>query len=293
LLSSVGVTDDELDALVARANDPALIPGIYNWCDRRCEHCAFTARCFQFRLSRTEGDELDRSSRHDRQRNRDDTLPLQVGGVVDRTIELVRAIGRRMGMDTAELDRSMEAGPTIDVTNRMDAAGEDSLVKLACRYAADVHPIVRVLEPVVALRGDQASMNAVDEIAWYATLVSGKTYRAVLSAMDLDCEKNIGGVELDEADWADVRGSAKCARLFIASSIRAWRVLMEVGRATADGVPARLVQVLTDLDNGLAARFPDAMAFVRPGLDEGPSAAQAPAAPQTGVHWLSQVKVEQ
>jgi hypothetical protein len=68
---------------------------------------------------------------------------------------------------------------------------------------------------------------------------------------------------------------------------------MEVGRATADGVPARLVQVLTDLDNGLAARFPDAMAFVRPGLDEGPSAAQAPAAPQTGVHWLSQVKVEQ
>ena len=289
----MGVTDDELDALMARANDPTLIPGIYNWCDRRCEHCAFTARCFQFRLSRAEGDELDRSSRHDRQRNRDDTLPLQIGGVFDRTIDLVRAIGRRMGVDMAELDRSIEAGPAADVTNRMDAAGDDPLVKLACRYAGDVHPIIRVLEPVVALRGDQASMNAVDEIAWYATLISSKTYRAVLSAMELDDQKPVGGVELEEADWTDVRGSAKCARLFIASSIRAWRVLMEVGRATADGVPARLVQVLTDLDDGLAARFPDAMRFVRPGLDEGPNAAETPAAPQPGAHWLAQVKVEQ
>ena len=131
------------------------------------------------------------------------------------------------------------------------------------------------------------------EIAWYATLISSKTYRAVLSAMELDDQKPVGGVELEEADWTDVRGSAKCARLFIASSIRAWRVLMEVGRATADGVPARLVQVLTDLDDGLAARFPDAMRFVRPGLDEGPNAAETPAAPQPGAHWLAQVKVEQ
>lgn len=295
-----GVTDDELDAMVERANDPALIPGIYNWCDRRCERCAFSARCFQFRLSRAAGDEAEWMSRHDRQRNRDDTLPAQVGGVFDRTIELVRAIGRRMGVDMAELDRAIETGPPVDLSTRLDAAGEDPLVEIACRYAADVHPIIRVLAPVVALRGDQASIDAVDEVAWYATLVSSKTYRAVLSAMELDAEGREGLGASGEADRTEVRGSAKCARLFIEASIRAWRVLMEVGRATADGVPARLVQVLMDLDHRLAARFPDAMSFVRPGFDEDPSAPPgarlngaiarppAPASPE-----LAEVKIEQ
>jgi hypothetical protein len=45
---------------------------------------------------------------------------------------------------------------------------------------------------------------------------------------------------------------------------------MEVGRATADGVPAQLVRALETLDRDLAARFPDAMSFVRPGFDSDP-----------------------
>lgn len=271
------MTDDELDAIVERANDPSLIPGIYNWCDRRCERCAFSARCFQFRLLRADGEEFDCAPRRDRQRSRDGTLPAQIGGVFGRTIELVRAIGKRMGMDTAELDSAMDSKATTEIANRLDSAGADPLVSLACRYAADVHPIVRVLEPVVALRGDQASIEAVDDIAWHATMVSGKTYRAVLAGMEYEDERRD---RADEPDFEsgfriDMRGSAKCARLFIAESIRAWRVLMEVGRATADGVPARLVQVLMDIDRGLASRFPDAMAFIRPGFDDAAAAEPA------------------
>ena len=43
---------------------------------------------------------------------------------------------------------------------------------------------------------------------------------------------------------------------------------MEVGRASADGVPAQLVRMLDEVDAGLAGRFPQAMAFVRPGFDD-------------------------
>jgi hypothetical protein len=46
---------------------------------------------------------------------------------------------------------------------------------------------------------------------------------------------------------------------------------MEVGRAAADGVPAALVRMLDELDAILAARFPRAMEFVRPGFDDGTS----------------------
>jgi hypothetical protein len=48
---------------------------------------------------------------------------------------------------------------------------------------------------------------------------------------------------------------------------------MEPGQATADGVPARLAQLLDELDAALKARFPRAMDFVRPGFDtERPAA---------------------
>jgi hypothetical protein len=59
---------------------------------------------------------------------------------------------------------------------------------------------------------------------------------------------------------------------------------MELGRATADGVPAHLVRRLDEIDAGLAARFPQAMAFVRPGFDtDDPGRATAALAAAVGV----------
>jgi hypothetical protein len=89
--------------------------------------------------------------------------------------------------------------------------------------------------------------------------ISGKAYRAVSGSLDEDRDP--------DTDPRDDLGSAKVARLAIRDSRLAWRVLMTVGRAAADGVPARLVASLEALDEGLAERFPDAMAFVRPGFD--------------------------
>jgi hypothetical protein len=75
--------------------------------------------------------------------------------------------------------------------------------------------------------------------------------------------------DFDEADLqSDANGSAKVARLLVSESRAAWRVLMEVGRAAADGVPAALVRLLDELDAQLAARFPRAMDFIRPGFDD-------------------------
>ncbi|MEF8943679.1 MAG: hypothetical protein V5B78_12905, partial [Desulfohalobiaceae bacterium] len=32
------------------AKNPDFIPGIYNYCDRWCERCAFTSRCMNFAM---------------------------------------------------------------------------------------------------------------------------------------------------------------------------------------------------------------------------------------------------
>src|SRR3990170_91122 len=37
------------------AEDPRFIPGIYNYCDRWCERCPFTARCLTFALEQRQG----------------------------------------------------------------------------------------------------------------------------------------------------------------------------------------------------------------------------------------------
>ena len=45
---------------------------------------------------------------------------------------------------------------------------------------------------------------------------------------------------------------------------------MQVGRATADGVPIKMIERLDRLDRDLAIRFPRAMEFTRPGFDDEP-----------------------
>ena len=75
----------------------------------------------------------------------------------------------------------------------------------------------------------------------------------------------------------DHNGSAKVALLGIAESRAAWSVLMEAGKATADGVPEQAVKMLDALDRDVRARFPRATEFVRPGFDEPDIAAGATA----------------
>jgi len=42
---------DRMDDL---ARDPRFIPGIYNYCDRWCERCAFTSRCMNYAMGEEE-----------------------------------------------------------------------------------------------------------------------------------------------------------------------------------------------------------------------------------------------
>src|SRR5713101_7921895 len=41
--------------LIELADNPNFISGIYNYCDRWCERCPFTARCLSFAIQQEEG----------------------------------------------------------------------------------------------------------------------------------------------------------------------------------------------------------------------------------------------
>jgi len=116
-------------------------------------------------------------------------------------------------------------------------------------------------------RGEAAAIDAVATIEWLSSLVGSKIHRAVAGQAE--------GWEPQEQVQTDFNGSAKIALLAIAESRHAWGVLMEAGKATADGVPAQAVTMLDALDAAVRKRFPHAMAFVRPGFDEPAIAARS------------------
>jgi hypothetical protein len=225
----------------------ALIPGISDYCDRCCHRCPLTARCLTYResegpLRRLAGDPTA-------------SVAVVVKQSLTRSIDTMRQIAQRLGID---IDPTPEEAAAAHARGDRDL--NDRLVARSREYARSAYGIVRALAPILAERGDVELMAAVTRIEETCCTIASKIYRAISGAGD-ECWD---GGELQD----DANGSAKVARLLMADARTAWRVLMEAGRAAADGVPARLIAALDDLDHGVAARFPHAMQFVRPGFDQ-------------------------
>lgn len=168
--------------------------------------------------------------------------------IVSRAEEEAR---RMTPEESAALTRENEA--------RHTEVNADRLVVASRYYAITAWRVTQAFGPIADERGDPVVIGAVETIAALAAIIASKTYRALSGALDEDFDR----FDLEN----DANGSAKVARLIIEDSRQAWRVLMEIGRAAADGVPASMVRVLDEIDAGLAQRFPSAMSFVRPGFD--------------------------
>jgi hypothetical protein len=237
----------EFDRLIARARDPRLIPGIYNYCDGRCRRCPFTQRC----LTYLDSQELQVENGGDR------SAADSVAESLRRTLEMLAEAARRGGVAEAGTDAE-GAAPAVD--EAFARHRDEPLAVGAREYGHLAWRIGRAIAPIAAARGDQPLIEAVETIEWFSSMISSKVYRAI-------CGQAEEWEEPQEAQ-TDFNGSAKIALIGIDESRRAWSVLMEEGRATADGVPAQAVRMLAELEAAVRERFPRAMEFVRPGFDD-------------------------
>jgi hypothetical protein len=237
----------EFDRLVSRARDPRLIPGIYNYCDGRCPRCPFTRRCLTF----LDAEERKASSEGSR------PWPDVVRDSMLRTLALVAQAARRDGVD---LDTPTDGALETAAEAGLDRHRQDPLAVRARAYGQLAWRVARAIAPIAAARDDALLVEAAETIEWFSSMIGAKLYRAI-------CGQAEGWERRDEAQ-TDFNGSAKIALIGIGESRRAWGVLMEAGRATADGVPARAVKLLEALDAEVRGRFPRVMEFVRPGFDD-------------------------
>jgi hypothetical protein len=196
----------------------------------------------------------------------------QVKNSLEQTMALLAAWCEREGIDfekiqdsdgSAEDERVEEtAGPSTE------ARVVDPLLKAARDYGRRAFEIVRALEAAERVsHWSPEVQSALDIIAWYSSLVPVKIHRSLHGHIGAGVDEPIL-----QSDW---NLTAKAARMAIAESIRAWKIVLEAGEAPSESPLRELVDLLTSIDIDLANRFPRAMEGVRPGFDEPDVAAGA------------------
>lgn len=272
-----------------------LISGIYNYCDRWCERCAFTKRCMlyaqeqEFAALDPEGAKVS-----------DPADPRFWNGIAERfaaVSKMIRDDCRERGID---LTMTPEEKQAIDDSHkrRHDQVEADPLSESSLRYTMSASEWFKthkelfeekanqlVAEAEMALPGTDPVTAAADiadaaqVIDWFHMQIAVKIRRA-LNGLEREGER-LGDPEDDPfgpddpelrkelADAAkhDADGSAKVALIGIDRSIEAWGRLRKHLPDQADA----LIDTLASLDRlrrEVQARFPDARAFKRPGFDE-------------------------
>jgi gas vesicle protein len=276
------------------ADDPNFISGIYNYCDRWCERCGFTARCRLYATEQADPDANDPELR-------------------DITNEKFWQKLRDIFRDTAEMitEWAAEEGidlDSIDVTEEMAAhdraiakASQDQMSEAATEYAEAVQHWLRdefSAQPDVhsdmpepdTTDADITTDDAVEVIRWYQFFIAVKLIRALSGAgeaneEDFDEEDLLSFDMLSEDDdednfnyeeivarssLIDANGSAKTALIAIDRSLAAWRALQISLPDKSETIKPMLIE-LDRLRRSVETRFRHARDFIRPGFDESSS----------------------
>ncbi len=251
------------------AENPNLIPGIYNYCDRWCERCPFTSRCMNFALSE---EEFADPQTHD---INNEAFWEKLSEIFQITLEMLKETAREQGIDLDSLDLQQAADERETIRNSAKhhecpcaakAYGKmvnnwfDSAKDLFEEKADDLGLQARLELPGFDPAEEVDNLkDSVDIIRWYQHFIYVKLIRAVRGKLEGTPQG------LDEFP-KDSDGSAKVALIAIDRSIAAWGQIREHFPQRRDDILDVLVR-LDRLRRKTEAVFPDARAFVRPGFD--------------------------
>jgi hypothetical protein len=227
-------------SLTELANNPDLISGIYNYCDRWCERCPLTSRCLVYATEQED---------HDSFENRDvsnEAFWKKLGSIFQETRKMIAEWARDAGVDLTE--------PVV----------EDELRRHRKRQLVDNHPLTKSGKHYASAASDwfrqfDETEDAREVIQWYQYQIAVKTMRA-LSGQREELEED---PELPK----DSDGSVKVALIGIDRSMAAWRLMQLSLPEGADTIVPLILQ-LERLRVRLEHAFPKAREFVRPGFDE-------------------------
>ena len=223
--------------LTTLARDPKFIPLVYNYCDMWCEGCRVTGRCLLFAAE---------------SRRRSDSTGVAASGLT--ALEMARAL-------LAIAAPGTEAIAALNVK-----LSDPNAPAERCAFG---HPLEFLARHYMFQAGSYLeSLGAIEDwpedsqlgvVAWLHMLIAERTYRSLVSAH--------GAAKAPEL-LADALGSAKLVLVAIDRSLAAWRA---IAATDTDARVSGLIELLEALRTAVELRFPEARAFIRPGLDEAES----------------------
>ncbi|MBE9468106.1 MAG: hypothetical protein IMY72_07280 [Bacteroidetes bacterium] len=227
------------------------IPGIYNYCDRWCEHCPFTSRCTNYSMGKKLELENKDISNEEFWEN--------IFALSKATFELITEYAQEYGVDLNE-----EADEFI-VGRKQKAP---PLYNLSEEYSKNIYNWFNKNSSFIEKTVSQITMNnnknvvtlhdAIEIIQWYCFFIPAKLSRAL---SDYDENYHDSGMTYDN------NGSAKIALIAVDRSIQAISVLINNIEKKQDEL-LNFLSTLFKIKKITEKTFPNARSFVRPGFDE-------------------------
>jgi hypothetical protein len=236
--------------LTELANNPDLISGIYNYCDRWCERCPLTSRCLVYATEQEEDDSLESSD------IRNEAFWRKLDSIFLETRELIVEWAKEAGVDLYETGEENEAR----YHRKRLLIDNHPLAKSGKKYANAASDWFREFDQTIEAGDSECLEDAREVIQWYQYQIAVKTIRA-LSGHGEEEDPELGEFPKDSD------GSAKVALIGIDRSIAAWR-LMQLSLKERAGSIVPLILQLERLRRRLEKGFPEARDFVRPGFDD-------------------------
>ena len=250
--------------------DSNCIQGIYNYCDRWCERCAFTSRCLTYKQSKEKFGDPETSDINNA------AFWERLSETFNETLDLLKEMAEEQGIDldslTTESDEEYRLSGDTDTVVHL-------LLHMSEPYIAMVDQWFGPFENLADNAPDDPEMDtgvdpeqssseadtvafrdAVEVVRWYQYQIHVKLKRALGSARD---EK---AWNLDDLP-KDSEGSAKVALVGIDRSISAWGKISTVFPSQKEETLS-ILSFLKRLRDRVEKEFPAAMSFVRPGFDD-------------------------
>ena len=232
--------------LTELANNPDLISGVYNYCDRWCERCPLTSRCLVYATEQEDNDVCDS---HDL---RNEAFWKKLGVIFLETRDLITEWAINAGIDLTEACEENESCHK----RKRQLVDNHPLTRAGKKYANAASDWFREFDQTIELSNTERLEEAREVVQWYQYQIAVKTIRA-LSGRNEEFE-----IDLPR----DSDGSAKVAMIGIDRSIAAWRLMQLSLPERAESIVPLILQ-LERLRRRIEKGFPQARNFMRPGFD--------------------------
>jgi hypothetical protein len=251
------------------ARNPKFISGIYNYCDRWCERCAFTSKCMTFAQCQEDTDNTETQDITNK------AFWDKLGEMFKVAFELLQEKADELGIDLSNIDHEEAAKHEEKVhdmvKNQPYTQAAFSYVEMVDNwFESNKNLIENKADELVSLaearipgiRPDKDALkinDCLEVVRWYQHQIYVKLCRAASGMARGELEDNKYAPE-------DANGSAKVAIIGIERSIAAWGEMLSHFPQQEDTILEILVK-LKRLLKQVDSDFPDARSFIRPGFD--------------------------